>query len=209
MCVLCLYAGIDAKPTDYLNFYCLGNREPGDLHPELGQPQANSIGAKFRASRRHMIYVHSKMMIVDDEVIILGSANINQRSMGGNRDTEIAICAHQPYHTVDFCDGRLPRCDVYAFRTALWAEHINHLLPEFNDPSSLECVRAVNAMAKENWERYNGNDVVTMEGHLMTYPLLVHPDGTLAALPDCPNFPDTTASIVGRKSTMFPMSLTT
>ena len=35
------------------------------------------------------IYVHNKMMIVDDEVIYLGSANINDRSMRGDGDAEV------------------------------------------------------------------------------------------------------------------------
>lgn len=54
------------------------------------------------ASQKHgrfMIYVHAKGMIVDDEYVILGSANINQRSMAGSRDTEIAMGAYQPHHT--------------------------------------------------------------------------------------------------------------
>lgn len=46
-----------------------------------------------------MIYVHSKGMIVDDEYVILGSANINQRSMEGTRDTEIAMGGYQPDYT--------------------------------------------------------------------------------------------------------------
>lgn len=46
-----------------------------------------------------MIYVHSKGMVVDDEYVIIGSANINQRSMEGTRDTEIAMGAYQPHHT--------------------------------------------------------------------------------------------------------------
>lgn len=46
-----------------------------------------------------MIYVHSKGMIVDDEYVLIGSANINQRSMEGTRDTEIAMGAYQPHHT--------------------------------------------------------------------------------------------------------------
>ena len=46
-----------------------------------------------------MVYVHSKGMIVDDEYVIIGSANINQRSMEGTRDTEIAMGAYQPQHT--------------------------------------------------------------------------------------------------------------
>ncbi|KAL6125715.1 hypothetical protein ACLB2K_073769 [Fragaria x ananassa] len=50
-------------------------------------------------SRRFMIYVHSKGMIVDDKLVILGSAHINQRSMEGTRDTEIAMGSYQPHHT--------------------------------------------------------------------------------------------------------------
>lgn len=46
-----------------------------------------------------MIYVHAKGMVVDDEYIICGSANINQRSMDGSRDTEIAMGAFQPRYT--------------------------------------------------------------------------------------------------------------
>ena len=38
-------------------------------------------------------------MIVDDEYLIVGSANINQRSMEGTRDSEIAMGAYQPHHT--------------------------------------------------------------------------------------------------------------
>jgi len=33
-------------------------------------------------------------MIVDDDIIIIGSANINDRSMMGSRDSEIAIKIH-------------------------------------------------------------------------------------------------------------------
>ena len=47
-----------------------------------------------------MIYIHSKGIIADDEYVILGSANINQRSMDGTRDTEIAMGAYQPNHTL-------------------------------------------------------------------------------------------------------------
>jgi hypothetical protein len=46
-----------------------------------------------------MVYVHSKGMIVDDEYVIIGSANVNQRSMEGIRDTEIAMGAYQPQYT--------------------------------------------------------------------------------------------------------------
>ena len=34
-----------------------------------------------------ILYIHSKLMIVDDSKVILGSANINDRSMLGDRDS--------------------------------------------------------------------------------------------------------------------------
>lgn len=37
------------------------------------------------------IYVHSKLLIVDDRKMIVGSANINDRSLLGTRDSEIAV----------------------------------------------------------------------------------------------------------------------
>jgi len=37
------------------------------------------------------IYVHSKLLIVDDRVVICGSANINDRSLSGNRDSEVCV----------------------------------------------------------------------------------------------------------------------
>ena len=54
------------------------------------------LAQKFR---RFMIYVHAKGMIVDDEYVLIGSANINQRSLDGSRDTEIAMGAYQPSST--------------------------------------------------------------------------------------------------------------
>lgn len=38
-----------------------------------------------------LIYVHSKLLIADDSIVICGSANINDRSLLGERDSEIAV----------------------------------------------------------------------------------------------------------------------
>jgi|TARA_B110000208_G_C11511570_1_gene337193 phospholipase D1/2 len=37
------------------------------------------------------VYVHSKALIVDDVSVVVGSANINDRSMLGNRDSEMCM----------------------------------------------------------------------------------------------------------------------
>ncbi|XP_072530394.1 phospholipase D2 [Salminus brasiliensis] len=49
-------------------------------HSELGQTPVTEL-----------IYVHSKALIADDRCYIIGSANINDRSMLGSRDSELAI----------------------------------------------------------------------------------------------------------------------
>ena len=46
-----------------------------------------------------LTHVPVQMMIMDDEYVLLGSANYNQRSLDGSRDTEIAVGAYQPHHT--------------------------------------------------------------------------------------------------------------
>jgi hypothetical protein len=43
------------------------------------------------AVRHEQIYVHGKLMIVDDRIIICGSANINDRSMLGSTDSEVRL----------------------------------------------------------------------------------------------------------------------
>ena len=84
-------------PTDWLIFLCPAKRELWGEHMEaLDAPQPGSLAETFRQTMRQMIYVHSKMMIVDDAYIIVGSANINERSMAGTRDTEIAVGCWQP-----------------------------------------------------------------------------------------------------------------
>lgn len=57
--------------ADYITFYNLGRCD------EKGAFQ--------------MKYTHSKLLIVDDKELIVGSANCNERSMTGTRDSEVAI----------------------------------------------------------------------------------------------------------------------
>ena len=62
-------------PIDYIEFYAL--RAWGKIGP-----------TKHLVTEQ--LYIHAKCMIVDDRHVIIGSANINERSMLGSRDSECA-----------------------------------------------------------------------------------------------------------------------
>ncbi|KAI3711347.1 hypothetical protein L2E82_41358 [Cichorium intybus] len=185
------------SPQDYLNFFCLGNREA--LNPEEsshGHSVENTPQGLARKSRRFMIYVHSKGIIVDDEFVLIGSANINQRSMEGTRDTEIAMGAYQPYHTWarNLTD---PRGQVHGYRMSLWAEHLGTVHECFTKPESIECVRQVRSMAEANWKQFAGEEICEISGHLLKYPVEVVRSGKVKSLPGFENFPDVGGQITG------------
>nr|XP_043610156.1 phospholipase D alpha 1-like [Erigeron canadensis] len=201
--------GIEADPRDYLTFFCLGNREtkkPGEYEPPE-KPEPDSDYSRAQESRRFMIYVHAKMMIVDDEYIIIGSANINQRSMDGARDTEIAIGAYQPNQ---IAGQWAPRGAIYGFRRALWLEHLSYVHDSFRHPESLECVRKVNAKADGNWNLYSSPTFdQDLPGHLLRYPVAISDGGDVTTLPGFEFFPDTKARVLGTRSVTLPPILTT
>ena len=63
-----------AKAKEYISFYGLRN--------------FGKLNEKYMTE---IIYVHSKLMIIDDRIVVIGSANINDRSLLGDRDSEIAV----------------------------------------------------------------------------------------------------------------------
>ncbi|KAI8571805.1 hypothetical protein RHMOL_Rhmol01G0147700 [Rhododendron molle] len=131
-------------------------------------------------------YGSSGGMIVDDEYVILGSANINQRSMEGTKDTEIAMGAYQPHHTWAK-KLRSPQGQIYGYRTSLWAEHLETIENCFMRPESLECVRKVRSMGEMNWQQFAADEVTEMRAHLLKYPVDVDRKGKVSPLPGCEN----------------------
>ncbi|XP_065864795.1 phospholipase D beta 1-like isoform X2 [Euphorbia lathyris] len=186
-------------PQDYLNFFCLGNRESVDscdITNSASAVPANSPQALSRKSRRFMIYVHSKGMVVDDEYVIIGSANINQRSMEGTRDTEIAMGAYQPNHTWARKQSN-PYGQIYGYRMSLWAEHTGTVEDCFTRPESLECVKRMKGIGEVNWKQFVGEIATDMRGHLLKYPVEVDRRGKVTPIPGCETFPDVGGNITG------------
>eukprot|EP00127_Corallochytrium_limacisporum_P003247 Clim_evm96s147 gene=Clim_evmTU96s147 len=198
--------GSDKKATDYLTFYCPVNRETEEGSQASGVAK-KGMGQTLAKTRRFMIYVHSKLMIVDDEYVIIGSANINQRSMGANRDTEICMGGYQMHHHVKH--GATPRGQVYGFRMALFNEHLNGLKEEYRDPAKPECVAAVREVCEENAKLFLQEKPVDMKGHLILYPYQPDDEGILKCLPGFETVPDCKASFFGSDAAALPNILTT
>ena len=76
-----------------------------------------------------LIYVHSKLMIVDDRACIIGSANINDRSLLGNRDSELSLLVED----TQFVSGMMNKksCQVGRFASSLRQRLFKEFLGEF------------------------------------------------------------------------------
>eukprot|EP01134_Creolimax_fragrantissima_P004021 CFRG4021T1 len=72
------------------------------------------------------IYVHAKIVMADDNVCVVGSMNINDRSLVGFRDSEVAVVIRDretipsKMDGADYQAGRF----VHALRCQLWREHL-------------------------------------------------------------------------------------
>lgn len=114
---------------DYLSFYFLASWSAGPLTPHGDRP------TRVRANARYMIYVHSKLMIIDDEFLIVGSANLNERSLAGNRDSEIGLYVRPGEGQVSTCKSAIS--DV---RRTAWTRLLGTLPPSWNEPQQLPCI---------------------------------------------------------------------
>ncbi|KAL1206072.1 Phospholipase D delta [Cardamine amara subsp. amara] len=196
----------NVNPQDYLNFYCLGKREELPIDGKCVLNSGEMVSASQKR-QRFMIYVHAKGMVVDDEYVLLGSANINQRSMAGSRDTEIAMGAYQKQQTWSHKKSH-PRGQVYGYRMSLWAEHMGKVDDTFKDPQSIECVRKVNMISEDNWKKYTADNFISLQGHLLKYPLAIDLKGKVTPLPGLDIFPDVGGKILGTRTNL-PDVLTT
>ena len=206
---------LGVHPTDYLNFFCLGKQESRHECPvnELDEPKRGTAAETVRSSLRHPIYVHSKMSIFDDEYVLVGSANINQRSLDGSRDSEIAVGGYQPDISETIRNVRVNRAKkggAQTYRMALWANHFGKIFDEFLEPSTRHCLERVRDLTSSSWARYTAQHPSHGDIHILPYPIHVDHLGNVSSLAEPWNcFPDTNASVLGHKSGLLPGKLTT
>ena len=104
--------------------------------------------------KTELIYIHSKLMIIDDRKVLIGSANINDRSMKGNRDSEFAVIVQEDPIFESVMNGQRYMGANFAIslRKNLMAEHVgiplNHVI--LNDPVSDNLYYYIMNRAKTN-----------------------------------------------------------
>uniref|UniRef100_A0A8D0CJT6 Phospholipase n=1 Tax=Scleropages formosus TaxID=113540 RepID=A0A8D0CJT6_SCLFO len=111
------------------------------LKKEMGDQWINYIS--FAGLRTHtelegrlvteLIYVHSKMLIADDNTVIIGSANINDRSMLGKRDSEVAVIVEDKETVASVMDGQEYQAGKFGLQLRL--ECFRTILGAFTDPT--------------------------------------------------------------------------
>ncbi|KAF2435365.1 phospholipase D [Tothia fuscella] len=99
------------EPEDFIHFYAL--RSWGQIGPN-------------KTLVTEQLYIHAKCMIADDRVAIIGSANINERSMLGSRDSEVAAIVRDSDMIPSQMAGRDYKVGRFAheLRMRLMREHL-------------------------------------------------------------------------------------
>lgn len=89
------------------------------------------------------LYIHGKLLIADDRVVICGSSNINDRSQLGYHDSELSIVMEDTRKVQSTMAGEPFEAGYHAttLRRYLWREHLG-LLP----PQSLDAEDDINAL---------------------------------------------------------------
>jgi phospholipase D1/2 len=77
-------------------------------------------------------------MIIDDNKLIIGSANINDRSLWGSRDSELAVYMDGEADGVVTVNGNSYEVNstIHNFRSEIFMEHFGMTREEVRDPTS-------------------------------------------------------------------------
>jgi phosphatidylserine/phosphatidylglycerophosphate/cardiolipin synthase-like enzyme len=148
------------------------------------------------------VYIHSKLMIVDDKFVINGSANLSERSLGGPNDTEIAV-----YQRPTAGYERACIRETRQFRLKIWKPYFGHALEDnvFDNPHLPENVRLIQNHAFNNLRLYMSAQTPcnAMTGHLLTWPFVMQPGNVGKMREGCEFLPDTLKKDIRDNTSIF------
>ncbi|WP_415280805.1 phospholipase D-like domain-containing protein [Candidatus Nitrososphaera sp. FF02] len=110
--------------------------------------------SKAQPFRRRQIYVHSKLMIVDDRWITVGSANLDKNGMRDSSEVNLGMTS-----------PKLAR----ELRVRLWSEHTSGHVRTLDFGAGFD---ALDRLAAENGDRVAKNEPI--HGHLYYYDFEAH-----------------------------------
>ncbi|OAA44427.1 Phospholipase D [Metarhizium rileyi] len=98
--------------------------EPWDNHDDEESEIKNWI--------QEELYIHSKLLIADDRIVVCGSSNLNDRSQLGDHDSELSIVMEDTRKMQTVMDGKPFEAGYHAatLRRYLWREHLGLLPPQ-------------------------------------------------------------------------------
>eukprot|EP01061_Rhynchopus_euleeides_P020187 TRINITY_DN3291_c6_g1_i1.p1 TRINITY_DN3291_c6_g1~~TRINITY_DN3291_c6_g1_i1.p1 ORF type:complete len:635 (+),score=207.52 TRINITY_DN3291_c6_g1_i1:914-2818(+) len=144
----------------------LGSKEVLERYLMVGYIQQHGRTAEGQAVFSP-IYIHSKFIVADDMRFIVGSANINDRSFNGDRDSELAVLVAKP---ADLKDGLHYCSRIRDLRIRLWTEHFALPAASMLEPTSDELWARLRAVMTGNTQVYESvfpaaptNRVTTLE----------------------------------------------
>lgn len=105
------------------------------------------------------LYIHAKLLIVDDRIAVCGSSNLNDRSQLGKHDSELSIVMEDTRMLESTMDGQPYKAGFHAatLRRHLWREHLGIIeaqeLDATNDINAQPPTVAMNQeYSGEEWE---------------------------------------------------------
>ncbi|ODQ64212.1 phospholipase D/nuclease [Nadsonia fulvescens var. elongata DSM 6958] len=122
----CQYMSISRGPNSILGkLEAAGVQHPDDYIQFFSLRKWGKVGPNKKIVTEQL-YIHAKTMIVDDRVAIIGSANINERSMRGVRDSEVAAIVRDTCQIDSFMGGKPYKVGKFAhsLRMRLMREHL-------------------------------------------------------------------------------------
>lgn len=83
------------------------------------------------------LYIHAKLLIVDDRTVICGSSNLNDRSQMGSHDSELSIVMTDTRTIESTMDGKPYQAGFHAatLRRHIWREHLGIIEAQGPDAS--------------------------------------------------------------------------
>jgi phosphatidylserine/phosphatidylglycerophosphate/cardiolipin synthase-like enzyme len=138
--------GAWARRRAFVDRITHNNKHAAKLHIYIRTGSAPAPGHTFGAHS----YVHAKMAVADDEVVLIGSANCNNR--GWETDSELV--------TATFEDARGPHASVAGrTRALLWSHHLGQPLAAVADPlASRDLWDTVGTRHVRRYDPWEGKD---------------------------------------------------